>query len=145
MYLSLKWTFLNKEKSASPCGRSDQVVALHVAELSRSDILEGRKVEKPVGVGVGGVGVDAGRVEPVPDSLNDLAGGIPSHGIDRPTALGGEYGGELPTARDRIDGPTAVEYAVMLALVVVACVVAIAVLGVDMSALFTTVGNNAGQ
>jgi pilus assembly protein Flp/PilA len=38
------------------------------------------------------------------------------------------------------DGPTAVEYAVMLALIIVVCIAAIRVLGTNASATFNTVG-----
>ena len=39
------------------------------------------------------------------------------------------------------DGPTAVEYAVMLALIIVVCIVAISVLGSNANSTFTTVGS----
>ena len=39
------------------------------------------------------------------------------------------------------DGPTAVEYAVMLALIIVVCLVAITALGTNANAMFTTVSN----
>jgi pilus assembly protein Flp/PilA len=39
------------------------------------------------------------------------------------------------------DGPTAVEYAVMLALIIAVCVGAIATLGTNASTTFTSVGN----
>ena len=39
------------------------------------------------------------------------------------------------------DGPTAVEYAVMLALIIVVCIGAITVLGQNANTTFTTVGN----
>ena len=39
------------------------------------------------------------------------------------------------------DGPTAVEYAVMLALIVVVCLTAIQAVGTNASAKFTQVGN----
>jgi pilus assembly protein Flp/PilA len=39
------------------------------------------------------------------------------------------------------DGPTAVEYAVMLALIIVVCITAITVLGSNANATFTTVGS----
>jgi pilus assembly protein Flp/PilA len=39
------------------------------------------------------------------------------------------------------DGPTAVEYAVMLALIIVVCIAAITTLGTNANAVFTTVGN----
>jgi pilus assembly protein Flp/PilA len=40
------------------------------------------------------------------------------------------------------DGPTAVEYAVMLALIIVVCLVAIAFVGTRASATFSTVGGS---
>jgi pilus assembly protein Flp/PilA len=39
------------------------------------------------------------------------------------------------------DGPTAVEYAVMLALIIVVCLAAISALGSSANATFTTVSN----
>ncbi len=42
------------------------------------------------------------------------------------------------------DGPTAVEYAVMLALIIVVCLVAITALGTNANATFTKVGNAIG-
>jgi pilus assembly protein Flp/PilA len=42
------------------------------------------------------------------------------------------------------DGPTAVEYAVMLALIIVVCIAAITSLGTNANATFTTVGNAIG-
>jgi pilus assembly protein Flp/PilA len=41
----------------------------------------------------------------------------------------------------REDGPTAVEYAVMLALIIVVCIVAISALGSNASNTFSYVGN----
>jgi pilus assembly protein Flp/PilA len=41
----------------------------------------------------------------------------------------------------REDGPTAVEYAVMLALIVVVCISAITTLGSNAESTFETVGN----
>lgn len=43
------------------------------------------------------------------------------------------------------DGPTAVEYAVMLALIVVVCLVAIQALGTNTSTTFTNIGNSLGS
>jgi pilus assembly protein Flp/PilA len=43
------------------------------------------------------------------------------------------------------DGPTAVEYAVMLALIIVVCIGAITTLGGDAQATFTSVGNAVGS
>jgi pilus assembly protein Flp/PilA len=42
------------------------------------------------------------------------------------------------------DGPTAVEYAVMLALIIVVCIVAITALGTNANVTFSTVGNAVG-
>ena len=42
------------------------------------------------------------------------------------------------------DGPTAVEYAVMLALIVVVCLVAIQSLGTNANTTFTNIGNSLG-
>ena len=44
----------------------------------------------------------------------------------------------------REDGPTAVEYAVMLALIIVVCITAITALGTNANKTFTTVGNSIG-
>ena len=41
----------------------------------------------------------------------------------------------------REDGPTAVEYAVMLALIIVVCITAITTLGTNANQTFTSVGN----
>ena len=43
------------------------------------------------------------------------------------------------------DGPTAVEYAVMLALIIVVCIAAITTLGKNANSTFTTVGNAVGS
>ena len=45
----------------------------------------------------------------------------------------------------REDGPTAVEYAVMLALIIVVCVSAISTLGTNANSTFTSVGNALGS
>jgi pilus assembly protein Flp/PilA len=42
------------------------------------------------------------------------------------------------------DGPTAVEYAVMLALIIVVCIAAITTLGSNANATFATVGEAVG-
>jgi pilus assembly protein Flp/PilA len=42
------------------------------------------------------------------------------------------------------DGPTAVEYAVMLALIIVVCLAAIGTIGTNANATFTAVGNSLG-
>ena len=44
----------------------------------------------------------------------------------------------------REDGPTAVEYAVMLALIIVVCITAITTLGTKANSTFTSVGNTLG-
>jgi pilus assembly protein Flp/PilA len=43
------------------------------------------------------------------------------------------------------DGPTAVEYAVMLALIIVVCLVAITALGTNANVTFTKVSNAVGS
>jgi pilus assembly protein Flp/PilA len=45
----------------------------------------------------------------------------------------------------REDGPTAVEYAVMLALIIVVCIAAIQALGTNASKTFNTVGATIGS
>jgi pilus assembly protein Flp/PilA len=45
----------------------------------------------------------------------------------------------------REDGPTAVEYAVMLALIIVVCIAAITTLGKNADNTFITVGNAIGS
>ena len=45
----------------------------------------------------------------------------------------------------REDGPTAVEYAVMLALIIVVCLAAITTLGQNANSTFTTVGQKIGS
>jgi len=42
------------------------------------------------------------------------------------------------------DGPTAVEYAVMLALIIVVCLTAISAIGDNASATFNTIANSLG-
>ncbi len=44
----------------------------------------------------------------------------------------------------REDGPTAVEYAVMLALIIVVCLAAITALGQNVNTTFTTIGAKMG-
>ena len=44
----------------------------------------------------------------------------------------------------REDGPTAVEYAVMLALIIVVCITAITALGTNANKTFTSVSNSIG-
>jgi pilus assembly protein Flp/PilA len=43
------------------------------------------------------------------------------------------------------DGPTAVEYAVMLALIVIVCIAAITVVGTNTSGMFNTVATQLGS
>jgi pilus assembly protein Flp/PilA len=43
------------------------------------------------------------------------------------------------------DGPTAVEYAVMLALIIIVCLVAIQSLGTNTSTTFTNIANSLGS
>ena len=43
------------------------------------------------------------------------------------------------------DGPTAVEYAVMLALIVIVCLTAIQSIGTNANATFTTIANELGS
>ena len=43
------------------------------------------------------------------------------------------------------DGPTAVEYAVMLALILVACITVVSTLGTNVSKTFSTVGSSVGS
>ena len=45
----------------------------------------------------------------------------------------------------REDGPTAVEYAVMLALIIVVCITAITTLGTNANATFQNVGAQVGK
>jgi pilus assembly protein Flp/PilA len=42
------------------------------------------------------------------------------------------------------DGPTAVEYAVMLALIIIVCLAAIGTIGTNAKTTFTNVGNSIG-
>ena len=42
------------------------------------------------------------------------------------------------------DGPTAVEYAVMLALIIVVCIAAITAIGTNANSTFSTVGSSLG-
>jgi len=43
------------------------------------------------------------------------------------------------------DGPTAVEYAVMLALIIIVCIVSITTLGTNSNKTFQTVGSQVGK
>ena len=51
----------------------------------------------------------------------------------------------VTTFLKREDGPTAVEYAVMLALIIVVCIVAITTIGTQANATFTNVGAELGK
>ena len=53
----------------------------------------------------------------------------------------GKLGQHLVNFLKNEDGPTAVEYAVMLALIIVVCIGAITTLGKNANNTFTTVGN----
>ena len=55
-----------------------------------------------------------------------------------------KIGQSLVNFLKREDGPTAVEYAVMLALIIVVCLVAITALGTNANKTFTTVANSIG-
>jgi pilus assembly protein Flp/PilA len=55
-----------------------------------------------------------------------------------------KFTNSVVTFLKREDGPTAVEYAVMLALIIVVCIAAITTLGSNASKTFTTVGNTIG-
>jgi pilus assembly protein Flp/PilA len=52
-----------------------------------------------------------------------------------------KFGQRVVDFLKREDGPTAVEYAVMLSLIIVVCLVAITALGTNANATFTTVSN----
>jgi pilus assembly protein Flp/PilA len=51
-----------------------------------------------------------------------------------------KFGNALVKFLKNEDGPTAVEYAVMLALIIVVCIAAITTLGTNANNTFTTVG-----
>jgi pilus assembly protein Flp/PilA len=51
-----------------------------------------------------------------------------------------KFGNALVSFLKSEDGPTAVEYAVMLALIIVVCIAAITTLGTNANTTFTTVG-----
>ena len=56
-----------------------------------------------------------------------------------------EYTQALVNFLKNEDGPTAVEYAVMLALIIVVCITAITTLGTNANATFTAVGAQVGK
>jgi pilus assembly protein Flp/PilA len=55
-----------------------------------------------------------------------------------------KLGKSLVAFLKREDGPTAVEYAVMLALIIVVCIGTITTLGGNANQTFTSVGNSVG-
>lgn len=59
-------------------------------------------------------------------------------------ALRAKLGTKVKGWMEREDGPTAVEYAVMLALIIVVCLTAIAGVGTQAQAVFTNVGGSLG-
>ncbi|HZU34999.1 MAG TPA: Flp family type IVb pilin [Gemmataceae bacterium] len=56
-----------------------------------------------------------------------------------------KFGQSIVSFLQKEDGPTAVEYAVMLALIIVVCLVAITALGSNANKTFTTVSNSIGS
>jgi pilus assembly protein Flp/PilA len=56
-----------------------------------------------------------------------------------------KFGNFVADFLKREDGPTAVEYAVMLALIIVVCIGAITTLGTNAKTTFTSVGNAVGS
>jgi pilus assembly protein Flp/PilA len=74
--------------------------------------------------------------------------GPPQPAADRQTTEGvdamKQFSKCVVTFMKREDGPTAVEYAVMLALIIVVCIAAIQALGNAANGTFTTVGNTIG-
>src|SRR5438132_13252953 len=71
--------------------------------------------------------------------------GPPAHPADRPDRKERtvrKLGLYLTELLRREDGPTAVEYAVMLALIIVVCITAITTLGKNANNTFTNIGNN---
>jgi pilus assembly protein Flp/PilA len=78
----------------------------------------------------------AGAVNRSPSSL----GGFCVSCFERTTAMR-SLGQHVVNFLKREDGPTAVEYAVMLALIIVVCLTAITTLGSNANATFTSVGN----
>ena len=55
------------------------------------------------------------------------------------------FADKVVTFLKREDGPTAVEYAVMLALIIVVCITAITALGTNANKTFTTVSTAIGS
>jgi len=55
------------------------------------------------------------------------------------------FGNALVKFLKNEDGPTAVEYAVMLALIIVVCITAITTLGTNANATFNQVGSQLGK
>jgi pilus assembly protein Flp/PilA len=56
-----------------------------------------------------------------------------------------KYSKAIANFIQREDGPTAVEYAVMLALIIVVCLTAITTLGSSANSTFTSVGTKLGS
>ena len=56
-----------------------------------------------------------------------------------------KFGNALVKFLKNEDGPTAVEYAVMLALIIVVCITAITTLGTNANATFQAVGAQVGK
>jgi len=55
-----------------------------------------------------------------------------------------KFGNVLVSFLKNEDGPTAVEYAVMLALIIVVCITAVTTLGANANSTFTSVGTAVG-
>src|ERR1700686_1297270 len=100
---------LEHREIVGPSGRADQTIALHVAEGSGRYVGECRDIEPLVGGWIRGIRADTGRVQPVRVGLNDLATGIPAHGVQRTAALGGEDRGDLPPDYALVREPAAIE------------------------------------
>jgi len=56
-----------------------------------------------------------------------------------------KFGNSLVNFLKNEDGPTAVEYAVMLALVIIVCIASVTTLGTNANATFQTVGKQVGK
>jgi pilus assembly protein Flp/PilA len=56
-----------------------------------------------------------------------------------------EFGRSVIRFLKNEDGPTAVEYAVMMALIIIVCVVSITALGANANSTFQTVGRQVGK
>ena len=72
----------------------------------------------------------------------------PPAGSDSPSPIHNRESAMLKSVVNflkREDGPTAVEYAVMLALIIVVCIAAITTLGSNANSTFSSVGNSIGS